>query len=227
MRTVITKDLLAGQVEKLLQKPSFDEVVLSPGAAAGVLRIFGTELTASAAVDKILAAVRAQGDEALLRYTEIIDGVQLTSQSMEVSEAEFIAATNQVSKEMMAAIRQAIDNVRRFHVEQLPKSWLTYREHGAILGQNCIPLERVGVYVPGGTAAYPSSVIMNAVPATVAGVKEIIMAVPPLPDGSVSPNVLVAAREAGVTRVFKMGGAQAIAALAFGTATVPRVDKIT
>jgi len=132
-----------------------------------------------------------------------------------------------VDAAVLSSIRKAIANVRRYHEEQLPKSWLSYREHGAILGQNCLPLERVGIYVPGGTAAYPSSVIMNAVPAVVAGVSEIVMVVPPARDGSVNPYVLVAAREAGVAKVFKVGGAQAIAALAFGTETIPKVDKIT
>ena len=146
---------------------------------------------------------------------------------MEVSEAEFMEAESLVDSKILASIRKAIDNVRSYHVEQKPRSWITYREHGSMLGQSCIPLDRVGIYVPGGTASYPSSVIMNAVPASVAGVKEIIMAVPPAKDGKVNPYVLVAAREAGVDRVFKIGGAQAIAAFAFGTETVPRVDKIT
>ena len=127
----------------------------------------------------------------------------------------------------MQTLELAVTNVRRFHEEQLPKSWLTDRPYGAMLGQRCLPLERVGIYVPGGTAVYPSSVIMNAVPAKVAGVNEVIMVVPPARDGSVNPTVLAAAHLSGVTRIFKIGGAQAVAALAFGTDTIPRVDKIT
>jgi histidinol dehydrogenase len=132
-----------------------------------------------------------------------------------------------IDPETRAALETAVENVRRFHVEQLPKSWFTEREHGAILGQKCTPLERVGIYVPGGTAVYPSSVIMNAVPAKVAGVKEIIMVAPPAKGGGMNPCVLAAAKLAGVDRIFKAGGAQAVAALAFGTETIPQVDKIT
>ncbi len=127
---------------------------------------------------------------------------------------------------MVESLRKAAENVRRYHQEQKPNSWMTYRDKGSILGQSVIPLDRVGIYVPGGTAAYPSSVIMNAMPAVVAGVKEIIMMVPPK-NGKINPYVLVAAKEAGVSKIFKIGGAQAIAAMAFGTETIPRVDKIT
>lgn len=227
MRIVFTKDSSQEFLIKLLKKPSFDQVVLGEGAKAHIEKVFGSALTASQVVEKIVQDVRLQGDKAVLQYTQDIDGVTVTSESLEVTAAEFDEAFEQVDRGVLAAIRQAIANVKSFHVEQLPKTWLTYREHGSILGQSCIPLERVGIYVPGGTAMYPSSVIMNAVPASVAGVKEIIMVVPPSKDGSVNPNVLTAAREAGVTRVFKVGGAQAIAALAFGTELIPKVDKIT
>lgn len=227
MKVVATKDLSAREVFNLLKKPAFDEVKLDDRVKAGIRRNFGADLTAAQVVDKIVTAVRAGGDEAVAGFTKLIDGADFSGKSFEVSPAEFTAAREAVDDKVLASIRLAIANVRRYHTEQLPKSWLTYREHGAILGQNCLPLDRVGIYVPGGTAAYPSSVIMNAVPAVVAGVKEILMAVPPARDGSVNPCVLTAAREAGVTRVFKAGGAQAVAALAFGTATVPKVDKIT
>lgn len=227
MKVVDTKDLSAREVINLLKKPSFDEVRLDDRVKAGIRRNFGVDLTAAQVVDKIVTAVRAGGDEAVAGFTKLIDGADFSGKSFEVSPAEFTAAREAVDDKVLASIRLAIDNVRRYHTEQLPKSWLTYRAHGAILGQNCLPLDRVGIYVPGGTAAYPSSVIMNAVPAVVAGVKEILMAVPPARDGSVNPYVLTAAREAGVTRVFKAGGAQAVAALAFGTETVPKVDKIT
>jgi histidinol dehydrogenase len=227
MRTFYTKDISKKAVAELFKKPSFDQVELGEGAKTHIEKVFGSPLTASQVVEKIIYDVRLEGDDAVLRYTKDIDGVELTSQTLEVSAAEFDEALEKVDSEVLTAIRQAISNVSSFHREQLPKSWLTYREHGAMLGQSCIPLERVGIYVPGGTAIYPSSVIMNAVPAVVAGVKEIIMVVPPSKDGSVNPNVLAAARAAGVTRVFKVGGAQAIAALAFGTDSIPQVDKIT
>ncbi|MEN6411671.1 MAG: histidinol dehydrogenase [Veillonellales bacterium] len=227
MRIIYAKDNSKEALTALLTKPAFDEVVLGEGAKARTRESFGSDMTAAQVVDKIVADVRAQGDAAILHFSRIIDGVELSAETLEVSQAEFSAAAEKIDPAVRDSLRKAVANVRRFHSEQVPKSWLTYREHGSMLGQNCIPLDRVGIYVPGGTAAYPSSVIMNAVPAAVAGVKEIIMAVPPARDGSVNPNVLVAAQEAGVTRVFKIGGAQAIAALAFGTAAVPRVDKIT
>jgi len=227
VKVIHAKDLSSQAVKELLKKPPFDQVVLGEGAKASIAKVFGSELTAVEVVEKIVNDVRAQGDEAVFRYTRDIDGVSLTPDTIEVTDEEFAIAAEQVDEQVLVAIRQAITNVKSFHVEQLPKSWLTYREHGSMLGQSCIPLERVGIYVPGGTAAYPSSVIMNAVPATVAGVKEIIMVVPPAKDGSVNPYVLTAAREAGVTRIFKVGGAQAVAALAFGTKLIPQVDKIT
>jgi histidinol dehydrogenase len=227
MRLVDGRKLSRAEVTALLEKPPFDAVELGEGAKARISKVFGRELTAAAAVDKIVADVRAEGDAAVLRYTGLIDGVELTPDTLAVSEAEFDAALAAVDAAVLESIRKAVANVRRYHAEQLPKSWLTYREHGSLLGQNCVPLDRVGIYVPGGTAAYPSSVVMNAVPAAVAGVREIIMVVPPAADGSVNPYVLAAAREAGVSTVYKVGGAQAIAALAFGTATIPKVDKIT
>lgn len=227
MKIVYAKNSSKETLLNLLKKPSFDQVVLGEGAKAHIKKVFGDALTASQVVEKIVQDVRLHGDEAVLQYTQAIDGVILTAESLEVTAAEFDKALEQVDEQVLAAIRRAIANVKSFHAEQLPKTWLTYREHGSVLGQSCIPLERVGIYVPGGTAMYPSSVIMNAVPAAVAGVKEIIMVVPPGKDGSVNPNVLTAAREAGVTRVFKVGGAQAIAALAFGTDLIPKVDKIT
>jgi histidinol dehydrogenase len=227
MKVTDARNMTIEAVAELLRKPDFDAVKLGEGAAARIKAMFGRDMTAAEVVEQIVADIRRTGDDAVLRFTELIDGVKLTADTLQVSEQEFEAAAAKVDGATLASIRKAVANVRRYHEEQLPKTWLTYREHGAMLGQSCIPLERVGIYVPGGTAAYPSSVIMNAVPAAVAGVKEIIMVVPPARDGGVNPYVLAAAKEAGVTKVFKVGGAQAIAALAFGTATVPKVDKIT
>jgi histidinol dehydrogenase len=176
------------------------------------------------AVKEILAAVRAEGDAAVRRLTERFDGAQLAS--WDVTEAEFEAAYQAVSPEFVEALRQAAARIRRYHEKQKRQSWMEPEPDGTVLGQLIRPLERVGVYVPGGRAAYPSSVLMNALPASTAGVKEVVMVTPPQPDGSIYPPTLVAAKEAGVDRVLKMGGAQAVAALAYGTETVPAVDKI-
>lgn len=227
MKRIVAAKLCSEELSRLLVKPAFDAVELNENAKLRIIESFGREMTPQEVVSHIIADVKKQGDQALLDYTRRFDGAELTSEQLEVSEEEFCAAVNAVEPEILSAIKRAVQNVRRYHEEQMPKSWLTYREKGVILGQNCLPLDRVGIYVPGGKACYPSSVIMNAVPANVAGVNDIIMVVPPARDGSVNPLVLAAAREAGVRRVFRVGGAQAIAALAFGTATIPRVDKIT
>lgn len=179
------------------------------------------------AVREILADVKCRGDEAVLAYTARFDGVELTAATMRVSETEVAEAYTRVDEEFLAALRLARDNIRAFHQKQLPKSWAEPDQRGNVLGQLVRPLERVGIYVPGGTADYPSSVLMNAIPARVAGVKEIVMVAPPRRDGRLSPYTLVAAREAGVTEIYKIGGAQAIAALAFGTETIRKVDLIT
>lgn len=227
MQVTDARGMAASEIAALMQKKAFDECELSPGVQAGVTAMFGAPLTAAQVVDKIVAAVRAEGDEQLLHYTNLLDKAGLTAATLQVSEAEFAEASELVDEDVLAAIGRAIANVRRFHEEQMPKSWLTNRECGAMLGQKVTPVDSVGIYVPGGTAAYPSSVIMNAVPAIVAGVPRIVMAVPPGRDGKVNPYVLATAELIGVKEIYKMGGAQAVAALAFGTATVPKVEKIT
>ena len=221
------RTLSAQEIVELMKKNTFDECELSPGVQAGVTAMFGSPLTAAQVVEKIVAEVRIGGDEKLLYYTNLIDKAGLTKASFKVTASEFSEAKGIVKPKVMEAIKRAIENVKRFHEEQMPKSWLTNREHGAMLGQKVTPLDSVGIYVPGGTAAYPSSVIMNAVPAIVAGVQKIIMAVPPGKDGKVNPYVLATAEIIGITEIYKMGGAQAIAALAFGTESVPKVCKIT
>ena len=178
------------------------------------------------AVRAILADVRSRGDEALLAYTEKFDGVRLTPATMEVSEAEICEAYDRIDPVLPEIIRKALVHIRDYHQKQKRNSWLTTTEEGTMLGMRILPMERIGVYVPGGKAAYPSSVLMNIVPARVAGVDEIVMTTPCGPDGSIEPAVLVAAREAGADRIFKAGGAQAVAALTYGTETVPKVDKI-
>lgn len=227
MKVIDARGKAPADILPLLAKPSFDAVELEEPAKARIRAMFGRDMTAAEVVAAIVADIRKSGDAALLDYTARIDGPRFKPDEMYVSEADFAAAQAAADPEVLAAIRKAAANIRRFHGEQLPRSWFTCREHGSMLGQSCLPLDRVGIYVPGGTAAYPSSVLMNAIPAAVAGVKEIIMAVPPARDGSVNPYVLAAAREAGVSRILKAGGAQAVAALAFGTERVPRVDKVT
>ena len=177
-------------------------------------------------VREIVEQVRANGDEALFGYTEKFDHVKLTPDTVRVSDAEIGEAYSEVSQELLCVIRKALENIRAFHEKQKRNSWFDTREDGVLLGQKVLPLRRVGVYVPGGKAVYPSSVLMNIVPAKVAGVSQIIMVTPPGKDGKISANTLVAAHEAGADVIFKVGGAQAVAALAYGTETVPRVDKI-
>lgn len=226
MRIINVKDMGLEAVEKLLKKPAFDQVELNPRIREANKKLFGADLTAAEIVDKIVGDVRRDGDEAVIKYTKLIDRTEFTPEEFVVTEAEYEAAYQEANPAVVDSLRKAAENVRRYHQEQKPNSWMTYRDKGSILGQSVIPLDRVGIYVPGGTAAYPSSVIMNAMPAVVAGVKEIIMMVPPK-NGKINPYVLVAAKEAGVSKIFKIGGAQAIAAMAFGTETIPRVDKIT
>lgn len=227
MKIVYTRDISREKLASLLAAPAWDRLELNERGKEKIRAVFGADLSPWQVVERIVAAVRQQGDAAVVEFTRRIDGVDLPASRLQVTEAEFAAAYEQTEPKVVAALRRAAANVAAFHREQKPRSWRMYQEHGVVLGQNCLPLERVGIYVPGGTAAYPSSVLMNAVPARVAGVREIIMVVPPTPDGGVNPYVLVAAREAGVTAVYKVGGAQAVAALAFGTATIPKVDKIT
>ncbi len=176
-------------------------------------------------VSGILAEVRDRGDAALLEYTERFDKVALTADTMDVTEEEIAEAYREISPELLTIIRNAITNIREYHMLQKRTSWFDTKE-GILLGQKITPLARVGVYVPGGKAVYPSSVLMNVIPAKVAGVSEIIMVTPPAKTGKISSNVLVAAKEAGVDRIIKAGGAQAIAALAYGTESIPKVDKI-
>lgn len=226
MKIIKAKDVGEREIERLLTKAAFDEVELNPKIREGNKKLFGKDMSAAELVRQIVGDVRRDGDKAVIHYTKLIDRVELTPENLLVSESEFEAAEQAADPAVVASLRKAAENVRRYHQEQKPNSWMTYRDQGSILGQSIIPLDRVGIYVPGGTAAYPSSVIMNAVPAVVAGVREIIMMVPPK-NGKINPYVLLAARAAGVKKIYKIGGAQAIAAMAFGTETVPRVDKIT
>jgi histidinol dehydrogenase len=175
----------------------------------------------------IIADVRQRGDAAVLELTRRFDRLDVADlAALEVTDEEMDAAFNQVEQADVDALMLAVERVTAFHEKQKQQTWLSTEEPDIMLGQKVTPLQRVGIYVPGGKASYPSSVIMNAVPARVAGVGEIIM-VAPTPGGEINPHVLVAARLSGVDRIFRIGGAQAVAALAYGTATVPKVDKIT
>ena len=187
----------------------------------------GSEDTADAekVVSEIITKVRSDGDAALIEYTTRFDNFTLTTDTLKVSKEEIEEAYNSISLELRASLEVAAERIRRFHEKQMEQTWTSEDEKGIVLGQLVRPLERVGVYVPGGKAAYPSSVLMNAIPARVAGVKEVIMVVP-MPGGDVNNHILAAAKIAGVDAVFKVGGAQAVAALAYGTESIPKVDKI-
>ncbi len=201
-----------------------------PGFADAFRKIEERGETAPAGVDEtvrtIIADVRARGDQAVFDCTARFDRLELTAATVEVTAAEIDQAMAAISERSRAALELAARRIADYHRKQKTETWISTDEEDVLLGQMVRPLDRVGIYVPGGKAAYPSSVLMNAVPAKVAGVAEVIMVVP-MPGGEVNPHVLAAARLAGVDRIFKVGGAQAVAALAYGTETIPRVDKIT
>ena len=178
------------------------------------------------AVAQILDKVKQEKDQALFGYTKEFDKADITAENIKVTEEEIKEAYEQVDPSLLAVIRKALVNIRIYHEKQRQNSWFTSSENGTMLGQKVTPLYRVGVYVPGGKAVYPSSVLMNIVPAKVAGVPNIVMCTPPGRDGKVYPTTLVAAREAGADVIYKVGGAQAVAAMAFGTESIPKVDKI-
>ncbi|OPZ94803.1 MAG: Histidinol dehydrogenase [Firmicutes bacterium ADurb.Bin419] len=177
-------------------------------------------------VSDIVNNVKKNGDKAVLEYTAMFDKVELCPDCLAVSQIEIEEAYEKVDKELIEVIKRARKNIAQFHEKQLEKSWFATDENGVMLGQLYNPIEVVGIYSPGGTAAYPSSVLMNAVPAQVAGVKRIVMATPPGGQDGINPAILVAANEAGVNEIYRVGGSQAIAAMAFGTQSIPKVDKI-
>lgn len=177
-------------------------------------------------VHAILSAVKEERDAAVFAFTEKFDGAHLDASNIQVTEAEIEDAYTKVDAQLLEVIRKSLKNIEEYHAKQRQNSWFDSKPDGTILGQKVTPLQRVGVYVPGGKAVYPSSVLMNVMPAKVAGVDEIIMVTPPGRDGKVNPNTLVAAKEAGVDKIYKVGGAQAIGALAYGTESIPKVDKI-
>lgn len=180
--------------------------------------------SANNTVKEIIENVKLNGDKALKEYTRRFDGVELTS--LEVSELEIKEAFAAVSKDFIGVLNRSLENIKKFHSMQLRRGF-EYRDGGIIIGQKVTPVSSAGIYVPGGTAAYPSTVLMNAVPAKIAGVQTVVMVTPPMKNGKIKPEVLVAASLAGVDRIFKIGGAQAISALCYGTESIPKVDKIT
>ena len=177
-----------------------------------------------AIVTDIIQDVRQNGDEALYRYCEKFDGAKL--ESLQVSQEEIDEALSLVDADFLRILREAAENIRHFHEKQVRNSFIINDANGIVMGQKVIPVDRAGLYVPGGTAAYPSTVLMDAIPAKIAGCPEVVMVSPPGKDGKINPVILAAAAIAGVSRIFKLGGAQAVAALAYGTQSVPRVDKI-
>lgn len=177
-------------------------------------------------VAQILDKVKNEGDAALFAYTKEFDKADVTKETIRVTDAEIEEAYAQIDPALLGVIRKALVNIRKYHEKQIQNSWFTSETNGTMLGQKVTPLNRVGVYVPGGKAVYPSSVLMNIVPAKVAGVPHIVMTTPPGKDGKVCASTLVAAKEAGADEIYKVGGAQAIGALAFGTESIPKVDKI-
>jgi histidinol dehydrogenase len=180
-----------------------------------------------ATVREVLQAVTRQGDKALLHYTEEFDRQNLSFDELRVSGSELDAAYQQVSKELLDAIKLARQNIEAFHRQRVPKSWVQFGDDEVVLGKRYTPVDKAGLYIPGGRASYPSTVLMNAIPAKVAGVPKIVIVTPPGPDKTINPAVLVAAQEAGVQEIYRVGGAQAIGALAYGTETIPKVDVIT
>jgi histidinol dehydrogenase len=211
------------RARKSLTRGSLWEFVTTPPRLrAQIKQVFGKELSVQEVVDRIMGEVRRKGDKALFGYTEKLDGVRLNS--LEVTRQEIVAAYDMTDKRLVSALKFAAGRIQRFHAASAYKTGLIPVERH--LRQRVLPLQKVGLYIPGGTAAYPSTVLMMAIPAKVAGVKEIIMVSPPGKDGKIPAPTLVAAYIAKVDRIFKLGGAQAIAALAFGTESLPRVDKI-
>ena len=180
-----------------------------------------------ATVNDIIANVKANKNQAVFEYTKKFDKFDLTAENIKVTREEIDEAYSLMDADLVEVIRKAAENIRIFHMKQLRNSWFDAKEDGTILGMKITPIEKAGVYVPGGKAAYPSSVLMNVIPAKVAGVKEVVMTTPPGANGKVNPGTLVAADIAGVDTIYKVGGAQAIASLAFGTESIPKVDKIT
>ncbi len=205
----------------LLRRVPLAALGAPPAVRQRVKEVFGEDLSPDEAVERIIHDVQTEGDSALLRYSKVIDGVELAQ--LEVTQGEIAEAYKAVDSQLLDALKLAAERVHSFHLAQRQDSWF---DSGKGLGIKVCPMQRVGVYVPGGTACYPSTVLMTVIPAKVAGVPEVVLTTPPQRDGSIPPPTLVAADMAKANRIFKLGGAQAIAALALGTESVPKVDKV-
>ena len=186
MKIIDSQKTSRAEIEKILTKKAFDEIELPEKIRESNKKLFGEDLSASELVRKIVNDVRKLGDAAVIDYAKKFDGVEIAAENFLVTAEEIQAAETQADSKIVDALKRAAENIKSYHVEQLPKSWITYRGENSVLGQSIIPLERVGVYVPGGLAAYPSSVLMNVIPAKVAGVGEIIMCVP-AKNGKINP----------------------------------------
>jgi len=226
MRIFRTWELGEEKVRELLTRPFIDEVEVTAAFQERTKAVWGEALSPQEVVARILNQVKTRGNDAVIEYAAKLDGAELTAESLWVSDAEWEEALSQVSGDLKEALRNACSNIERYHARQKPKSWITVEPDGSILGQKVTPLDRVGIYVPGGSAPLVSTVLMCAIPARVAGVGEVVMASPVGKSGMMNPHILAAAHLAGVDRVLKVGGAQAIAALAYGTRTIPVVDRI-
>ena len=213
-------------IEKLIRREPLLSLQGAGSRASLTKKTFGKNLTPEQVVDRIVDDVRHKGDKALFTYTQKFDGFDINAKNIQVTPAEIKTALKQLPSAIKTAIQIAIRNVRAFHTKEKPSNWFHNGSHVAS-GQRWVPVDRAGLYVPGGLAAYPSSVVMNVIPAKVAGVKEVVVVTPVKKDGKVNPVVLAAAYLSGADTILKIGGAQAIAALAYGTASVPEVDKIT
>ena len=226
MKVLDTRAMEIAEIHKTLRRPEIDEVTLEPQVAARLHEIFGRPLSAAEAVAEIVQDVATRGDAAVLDYSWRIDAVKLQPETLFVSEEEMAKAQREADPTVVADIRAAAEQITAFHTMQLRNSTFMAGPGGAVLAQRILPIDRVGCYVPGGRAPLVSSALMSVIPARVAGVKEIIAATPPNRQGEVDCHILVALQEAGAHRVLKVGGAQAVAALAFGTEAIPRGDKI-
>lgn len=220
----LTVDLAT--VRRSLRRPSLFAVEVAPHVQAVSDRVFGPGTTPVQAVQRILADVAEQGDRAVLHYTAEIDGLELTPERLFVTDEEIEQARQQADEEVLDAIRLAAHRIEAFHTRQLERSWFMTETSGSLLGQRLVPLERVGCYVPGGRSPLVSTALMSVVPARVAGVEQIIVATPAGPSGVLNPYMILALVEAGAHKILRVGGAQSIAALAYGTESVPQVDKI-
>ncbi|NLK07265.1 MAG: histidinol dehydrogenase [Firmicutes bacterium] len=226
MRIIKAWETGEDEIRALLTRPFLDEAEVTEEASARTKTIWGESLSPRQAVRRILDDVKNRGDAAVSKYALKLDGAQLERDQFWVSEAEWDQALEKVSPEFMESLKIAHTNIHRYHAQQMPKGWVLEEPLGIILGQRITPLDKVGIYVPGGSAPLVSTVLMCGVPARVAGVREIVMTSPVGSDGVMNPHILAAARIAGIHRVLKLGGAQAVAALAYGTDSIASVDKI-